>query len=142
MLTISLTSLSVLLSSCVSKPKDSPFCRQLHSKTTVVKDAFGIPVTTIRANPDCAKNINEPDCLRCAWLISDKVQYVGEAPGTWLYGKPKKKILEEAVIAPSESFAAQKAYIVKACKAANCDKEIPKWRVKLDSLDSIAAPTP
>lgn len=137
---ISLMSLFISLSllSC-NKPPDTPWCRNLSSKTIMTKDEFGLPVKTIRWNPDCAKNINEATCGRCTWSISDKVTYVGEDPTHFLYGKPWSQIQAEAVICPSEGFAQNKAFIIKSCKQTNCDKQIPRWQIKLDSLDSLGA---
>lgn len=136
---ISLMSLFVFLSlpSCVSKPPDGPMCRNLKSKITMTKDEFGLPVKNIRWNPVCEKEIGEASCGRCTWTISDKVQYVGEGKLHWLYGKPWSQVQDEAVICPSEHFAQLKAYTVKSCKKINCDKEIPRWQVKLDALDSV-----
>lgn len=133
---LSLTILCVLLSSC-NRPPDVPVCRPLDAKITEKRDAFGIIVREIRANPVCDKEIKEPSCGRCVWTISDKVQYVGEAKERWIYGKPWSRIRVEALVTPTESWAKIKANIVKSCKETNCDEQIPRWRVKLDSLDSI-----
>lgn len=129
-----------MLANCTTL--DVPICRELRSRTTVVKDQFGIPVTTIRANPVCAKAIGEVTCGYCTWTQSDKNQYVGEAKKTWLYDSPWHQIKDEGVITPSQSLAKLKAAINDKCRtdegpAGGQCGDIGKWRVKLDSLDSI-----
>lgn len=137
---ISFSSLIILQLSCTTL--DVPVCRELKSKITVTKDAFGIPTTTIRANPKCAKAIGEASCGYCTWTNSDKDQWVGENKKTWLYDEPWSKIKDEGTIAPSQSMAKLKAAINTQCRDDNgptggmCG-DAGKWRVKLDSLDSI-----
>ncbi len=105
---------------------------------TTSKDQFGIPTTTFRPNPVCMKMLDEEECGYCTWSIKEKYQYVGENKETWLYGKPWSQIAAEAVLMPSESYARLKADIVENCKKSQeCNKDIAKWRVKLDSLDSL-----
>lgn len=137
---IILVSLQSLVLSCASI--DVPLCRKLNSKTTVTKDEFGIPSTVVRSNPKCAKQIGEPDCGYCTWTQSDREQYVGENKKTWLYGKPWSLIFAESFIVPSESMAKVKSELNKNCRdddgplGGHC-QDAGKWRVKLDSLDSI-----
>ncbi len=146
MRTILLISLLSLLSSCAIKPPDGPVCRPLNAKRIVTKDPFGIPVEKIRPNPVCIAEIGEPECGRCTWTISDRVKFIGESEDHHLYGKPWSLIKIEAVIMPSEYFAGLKSYIVKSCKELKCDDQIPRWRIKVDSIDSvgdlIASPAP
>jgi hypothetical protein len=136
---ISLSSWLILLSSCTAPP-DVSVCRSLTQSVTEVRDSFGIPVRTVRANPMCVKMIGEPQCGYCVWTISSRVQYVGESEKYHLYGKPWSVILREMILMPSESYAKAKAYIIKNCKKhGDCNRDIDKWRIKLDSLDSIPA---
>lgn len=133
---ISLSSLLILLSSC-TRPPDVPACRPLTQRVVEHRDEFGIPVRSFEANPMCVKQIGEPACGYCVWTISSKVQYVGENPKWHLFKKPWSKILSEMVLMPSESYAQMKSYIIKNCKKHNdCNQDIDKWRIKLDSLDS------
>lgn len=137
---IILATLSGLVLSCTSI--DVPMCRKLKSKTVITKDEFGIPSITVRSNPKCAKAIGEPTCGYCEWTLTDKHQWVGENKKHWLYGKPWSQIDEEATIVPSESMAKVKSELNKNCRdddgpvGGHC-KDAGKWRVKLDSLDSI-----
>lgn len=136
-LIISLSSLLILLSSC-TQPPDVPACRALTQRVSEYRDEFGIPVRTLEPNPMCMKQIGEPACGYCVWTISSRVQYVGEQEKRHLFGKPWSRIMREMVLMPSESYAKMKSYIIKNCKKNNdCNREIDKWRVKLDALDSV-----
>lgn len=139
---ISSISLLILLSSCATPP-DVPACRSHAQRVIETKDDFGIPVKEIRPNPVCMKQIGEPACGYCTWSITEKSAYIGEKKEHRLYGKPWSQILLESVKIPSEAYAEYKAYIIKICKKNNdCNADIGKWRVKLDSLDSIGGDNP
>lgn len=136
-LTLLLIASSILLASCVTPP-DVAMCRKLTGQLIEKKDEFGIPVRTLRPNPKCMDMIGEPECGRCSWTISTRERYVGEEKKNHLYGKPWSKILEEAIVLPSESAASVKSYIIKNCKKhADCNKDIDRWRIKMDALDSV-----
>lgn len=121
---------------------DVPICRVLHTKTET-KDVPNIGKVSIqRPNPKCMKEIGEPFCGYCVWTVSDKFQYVGNEWNHLLQlGKKKKTIntvIEEAGIIPAESTAAIKASVIIICKNTGaCSQEVDRWRVKLDSLDSV-----
>ena len=137
--TMLLISSLVCLSSCKNLP-DVPWCRPLNAKRWVVTDAFGIEIKHVRANPVCMKEIQEIECGYCKWTLSERSQYVGDGPSTHLYGKPWSQLREEAVYVPSEAAAEVKSKIVSQCKRTNCDRIVPRWRVKLDSFDSVFSP--
>lgn len=139
---ICLISLSISLSSCVTPP-DIPACRSLPARVIEKKDPFGIPVKETIPNPVCMKQIGEPSCGYCTWSISEKHAYVGDQEKHHLYKKPWTQILAESVKMPTEAYAEIKSYIIKICKQnQDCNADIAKWRVKLDSLDSIVGDSP
>ena len=130
-------SLALLLSACATPP-DTPFCRKLTGQVIEKRDEFGIPTRTLRPNPKCMEQIGEPECGSCKWTISDRRRFVGEDKKNHLYGKPWTQILAEAAIVPSEGVAEMKSYIIKNCKKhGDCNRNIDRWRVKLDAIDSI-----
>lgn len=91
-----------------------------------------------RPNPTCLKEVGEMSCGFCVWTISQKSQFVGEGDKYKLNGKPWSQIKREMIGMPLESYAKFKAFTINMCKKTNdCSKDIDKWRVKLDSLDSI-----
>lgn len=87
-----------------------------------------------RPNPVCMKNIKEPTCGRCTWTIDDKVQYVGNNESNYLDGQSWLDIQLTGVIFPAQSVAKVKGYIVNQCKKTNCNDNISKWRVKINSF--------
>lgn len=110
-------------------------------KKVLIKDETGLPVLDprgrklydYRPNPVCMREIKEAECGRCSWTISEKTQYVGEAKETWLDGLSWTDIKDTAVILPAKSAAQVKAYILNQCKKTDCNKDISKWRIKIDN---------
>lgn len=124
------------LSGCVVPP-DVPVCRPLEIKweKKFVEGVGNIVVE--RPNPKCVETIKEPTCGFCVWTISNKSAYVGEAKSTWIYGKPWSTIKREAVLAPPETYAKVKGFIIDICKkSGDCSKDITRWRLKFNALDS------
>lgn len=133
------SSFALVLSGCAGLPvPDVPFCRPLDPIYVKRVDAFGIKVTDERPNPVCRKEIGEKKCGFCAWTVSDKTQYVGEAPKTHLNKKPWSQLQAESLLTPSESLAAIKESYMVGCKKYGCSApDAARWRIKLDSLDSV-----
>jgi hypothetical protein len=122
---------------------DVPICRALHERpqTKEVKDIG--PVTLMRPNPTCMKEVGEAKCGYCVWTVSDKSQFVGDAWNKLLPIRGKKKkwstIVSEGGIIPAESQASLKEFGINVCKATQaCGQEIDRWRIKWDAADSIA----
>jgi len=126
---------SAVLSGCVTPP-DAPFCRPLEMRKEV-KDVEGVGrVVLNRPNPVCQKEIGEPTCGYCVWSISDTTKYVGEAKATHLFKKPWSQIKSEAILAPPESYAKVKEFVINICKKTEeCSRNITRWRLKLNSLE-------
>ena len=139
MLRILLLSVSfVFLVSCSVKPPDGPICREL--KVIIEKkDVPNIgPIVWERPNPLCMEKISESTCGYCVWTVSNKVQFVGDKPETYLYKKSWSQIKTEAVVVPSEFYADVKGAFINMCKKyKECSDEIARWRIKLDSIDSV-----
>lgn len=127
---------ALLASGCGIRPPDVPMCRDLPRISIITKDAFGVDTETIRPNPVCAKQIRESTCGECVWTISDKTQYVGENPNTWLDGEPWSKVKPASVLVPPKSQAKQKKFVLEICKKYpdNCEAQIPRWRVRADAV--------
>lgn len=138
-LIISLLILSASLLSCAGLPvPDVPFCRALDPIIVKKPDNFGIITKYERPNPVCQKEIGENKCGFCAWTVSDKTQYIGENEKTWINDVPWSWLREESVITPTQSLAKIKESFMVGCKKYGCkDADIGKWRIKLDSLDSV-----
>jgi len=132
--------LTLSLSGCGAP--DAPICRGLKTKPeTKMVEGIG-QIVLQRPNPKCMKMIGEPVCGFCQWTTSDKTQYVGENPKYHLELKGKKKpwsqVANESYLTPAESYADFKKFTIDSCKRlSNCDKAIPRWRVKFDSFDSL-----
>lgn len=141
-----LSSLCLLLSSCAGlQPPDVPGCTPLNSKLvnwhppmTPATRADGL---VYRPNPVCMAEIGEGDCGKCVFTISEKPIYVGDKPEHHFNKKPWSQLRKKCVLLPAaESYAPLKAFFINACKqmgSLGACKDIAKWRVKLDSLDSV-----
>jgi hypothetical protein len=126
----------MLVSSGCDKPPDKPFCRKKIAKKIEILDEFGfVKEVRIRPNPDCIKTIGEAECGYCVWFVSDKQMYIGNKPENMYEGQAWDEILEEAIQLPLSTFVSFKAYARTQCKKSNCDKQIPRWRVKFDKLE-------
>ncbi len=92
-----------------------------------------------RSNPVCDKEIGEADCGYCVFTITDKPIYVGERPENQFRRTPWSKLKLSAVLLPGLfSYAPIKAYFINTCKEfGDCNKDLARWRIKLDSLDSV-----
>lgn len=124
--------LLVLLANCDGKIPDVPACK--HLKQRLAKD----PATghlVLKASPTCWKEIGEVECGRCKWIMSEKIQFVGENPKTWLNGKPWSQLHDEAILLPAEeSYAPLSSYAINTCAKVKCDAEVSKFKVKADWL--------
>ncbi len=121
-------------------------CVGLESMTVVWKPPMAPPekigdTLVKRPNPVCMDEIGEAECGYCRYTISDKVIYVGEQPEHQFNSKPWSKLKKHAILFPAEeSYAPMKAFGINACKSmGSCNKDIAKWRIKLDSFDSIGS---
>lgn len=127
-----------LLSACSHAPPDVPFVRQLKTKTVVTELPDVGKIIDERPNPVCMKEIGERECGFVVWTVSNKTQYVGERKENHLNGKPYSVLKREGILTPPETIAKVKAFILNICKdTGRCSGDITRWRVKLDSLDSI-----
>ena len=128
-----LLALSVLILSACVQPPDFAVCRPLEMRSeTKLVDGIG-QITVPRPNPKCMATIGESVCGFCVWTISNKIQYVGESKKTWHRGKPWSRIRKEAALVPAEDFAKVKEFVINICKKSEeCNKDIERWRLKLD----------
>jgi len=85
------------------------------------------------------KQIGEPECGHCVWVVEGQEAFLGEGRGHWWNGKPWSQLRRESVYLPAqESYAPLATYIINACKKMNCSDDVTKFKVKLDSLNGIA----
>lgn len=130
-----LISLFVSLCSCTPKPPDVPACEKLSQR--VVKD----PKTDhliLKPSPTCMKQVGEPECGHCTFIVSGKEIYVGEKQKFFLNGKPWSQIDRESIRLPAvESYAPIASYMINACEKNGCSADIQRFKVKLDSLKEI-----
>lgn len=126
--------LCVFLTNCVEKPPDVPVCEDLPqrmSKDTMTGHLLLSP------SPTCMKQINEPECGHCTFIVSGKEIYVGEDKNHRFNGKPWSQLKLESIYVPAvESYSKIATYMINACKRAGCSDEVTKFKVKLDSLQS------
>jgi len=136
--TLFLISFVFLLSACTVQPPDVPFCRPLEQRKIVKESPEFGKIIDILPNPKCLKEIGESSCGFCVWTISNRSQFVGEGEKVRLQGQRWSEVKAQAIIAPAESQAKIKAFVINACKqSGDCSKDIDRWRLKLDSLDSV-----
>lgn len=125
----------ILIFSCAPKPPDVPACEHLAQRL------YQDPITNhqmIAPSPTCMKQIGEPECGRCVWIVSGKEAFLGESSGHWLNGKPWSKLRQESVYLPAaESYAPLATYIINSCKKMGCSDDVDRFKVKLDSLNGV-----
>jgi hypothetical protein len=57
-----------------------------------------------------------------------------------LTGKPWSQLKKESIYVPAqESYAPLSTWIINSCKKMKCDDQVNRFKVKVDSLDSIGA---
>jgi hypothetical protein len=126
-----------LLSSCdTPQPPDVPACEQLSQYLT--KD----PVTDhdiLNPSPTCEAAIGEPECGHCVYMVSGKEIFIGELEAHQFNKKPWSKLKRQAVYLPAvESFSPVEKYMINACHKMQCNDQIDRFKVKLDSLNGVA----
>lgn len=124
-----------LLANCAPKPPDVPVCEKLTQR--LAKD----PETDhliLRPSPTCMKKIGEAECGHCTYIVSGKEIFVGEDKKYHLNGKPWSQITRESIVVPAvESYAPLAEYVINACKKMKCDKDVERFKLKVDSLNGI-----
>lgn len=107
--------------------------------------ALGISYGLITSG--CATPPDKPGCVEvikdslgwCTWTISEREIYVDNDPEnkeTKLDGKAWSEVKLDALIFPSQSWAAIKSYIMKNCKQhKQCAEDIGKWDRKTKKID-------
>lgn len=125
-----------LNSGCAPKPPDVPACESLTQRlSTDPKNGHLI----LTASPTCMKAIGEPECGHCVYIVSGKEIFVGEKSAFHLNEKPWSQLKQESVLLPAqESYAPLAAYTINACKKMNCSDDAGKFKIKLDTLNSVA----
>ncbi|RYG93861.1 MAG: hypothetical protein EON58_17485 [Alphaproteobacteria bacterium] len=89
-------------------------------------------------SPTCMKEIGETTCGHCVYLMSGDEIFVGEKKENWLNGKPWSQLNRESVLLPAEeSYAPLAAYIINSCEKMNCNDQVTRFKVKLDSLNGV-----
>lgn len=120
----------LLLSACVPNPPDVPVCERLTQR--LAKD----PKTDhliLTPSPTCMEKIGEPECGHCTYIVSGKEVYIGEKK--FLGKKPWSQIQRESVLVPAkESYAPLARYIIDSCEKMNCNDDVQRFRVKVETL--------
>lgn len=124
-----------LLSGCATAPPDVPACQDLPEHISID------PVTSheiLTPSPACEAAIGEISCGHCVYIVSGKEVFVGEKAPNLLNGKPWSQIVDESVYLPAdESYGPLSTYLINSCKKMNCNSELEKFKVKLDSLNGL-----
>lgn len=123
--------------SCAPKPPDVPACEHLAQRLAQDLVSGHLLLTP---SPTCTKEIGEPECGHCVYIVTGREMFLGEKEGHWLNGKPWSKIRQEAVYLPAvEAYAPLASYIINSCKKMHCSDDVDKFRIKLDSLNGVSA---
>ncbi len=133
---LSVALLALPLNGCnVPEPPNVPACEHLGQYLSTD------PVTgheMLNPSPTCMKMINEPECGHCVFVISGQEMFLGEAPEQHYRGKPWSRLRKESVYLPAvESYAPLSTYMINACKKLKCNKEVNRFRLKLDGLNGV-----
>lgn len=94
--------------------------------------------TILRPSPTCYTKIQELSCLHgVATMTGDEI-FIGELPEHFFNGKPASQIKEESILMPAdESYSPMVTYIINSCKALNCNSDVTRFKVKIESLKNI-----
>lgn len=129
--------LSLSLIRCTPTPPDVPVCENLEQHLGTD------PVTKhliLKPSPTCMKQLGEPECGHCTWIMSKKEAYVGEGAKFLLSGKKWSQIKAESIYVPAiESYSPIAQYIINSCEKMNCSDQVDLFKVKIDSLNGISA---
>lgn len=94
----------------------------------------------LSSSPTCMKQISEPECGHGVSIMLGREIFVGEGAGHWMNGKPWSKLRQQSVYLPAaESYAPLATYVINSCEKMGCSGDVTKFKVKLDSLNGVAA---
>jgi hypothetical protein len=131
-----LLGLLISVSACTPKPPDVPACEHMAQRLSTD------PLTghlLLSPSPTCLKQIGEPECGHCVFIVSGKELFLGESVGHLLKGKPWSKVRQQAVYLPAvESYAPLATYVINSCKKMGCSDDVDKFKIKLDSLNGVS----
>lgn len=125
----------LLIEGCAPQPPDVPACEHLNQR--LAQDEQGHLI--LHPSPTCFKQIGEPECGHCVYIVSGKELFLGEGKEHQLNGVPWSKVRQTSIYLPAkESYAPLATYIINACKKMNCSDDVTRFKVKLDSLNGVA----
>ena len=125
---------SWLLISCATPPNVFVFEHLEARLTTDPKTGH----TMLTPSPACMRAVKEMECGHGVSIVSGDEIFVGEAEKFRFNGKPWSQLRSESVYLPAEeSYAPLAKYIINSCKQNNCDEQVNRFKVKLDSLNGI-----
>lgn len=124
-----------LLSSCSPKPPDVFVFEQLSQKLS--KDPINGHLL-LTPSPTCMEKIQEVECGHGVSIMTGREIFVGELEGHSYSGKKWSELKSESVYVPAiESYAPMMTYIINSCQKNHCDKDVERFKVKVDSLRGI-----
>ncbi len=81
--------------------------------------------------------IKEVECGHGVSIVKGREIYVGEK--TLFSGKPWSQLKKESVYVPAvESYSPLATYIINTCKKDNCNDDLTRYKVKIDSLKYLS----
>lgn len=123
--------LSVLITNCAPKPPDVPVCEHLEPRIHYADTGHLIS----SPSPACMKEIGEPECGHCVYIVTGREVYIGEKEVNRLNGKTWSDLRNSSVLLPAiESYGPLAEYLINTCKQSNCSGDLTRFKVKLDSL--------
>lgn len=132
--------LSASLIDCTPKPPDVPACEHLAQRLATD------PVTghlLLKPSPTCMKEIGEPECGHCVYIVSGRQLFIGELDPHKLNGKSWSKLRQQSVYLPAEeSYKHLATYIINSCAKMGCSDDVTKFKIKLDSLSGVSGQVP
>lgn len=124
--------LLICLISCTPKPPDVPICENLQQHLSLDPTNGHL---ILKPSPTCIKEIGEIECGHCTYIVTGKEIYLGETKEHQLNNKPWSQIKAESVLVPSEeAYAPLATYMINACKKMNCNDDLTRFKVKIESL--------
>lgn len=71
--------------------------------------------------------------------MSGKEIFVGELPEHLYSGKKASELMNESVFLPAkESYAPLATALINFCKKTNCNSDVTKFKVRLNTLQPVA----
>ncbi len=120
---------------CTPNIPNVPVCENLPQRLVTDPETDHM---MLQGSPTCEKQIGEPACGHCTYIVTGREIYIGEKSPHFLNGKAWSQIKLESVYVPAvESYGPLSDYIINSCKKMKCNDAVDAFKIKIDSLNGM-----